>query len=101
MEKTNILLGEEEYNVQQLNEIKETIENMSIYHQQCILKILYDSNVILNENKNGNYVNLTEIKPEILNKLSTYIHYVKTQEDIINSTENKKKEYKALLGNKI
>jgi len=78
-----------------LKNICETIENMSKFNQIEILKILKKhKDVILNENKNGIHINLTELNEEIINELLLYTQYVTTQEYALNTIEKQKETYK-------
>ena len=62
--------------------IKDNIEKMSKKHQIDILRLLNDSvDVILNENSNGIFVNLSELDITILEKLETFINYVNKQQE--------------------
>jgi len=70
---------------------------MSKYHQIQVLKILRSNkNVVLNENNNGIFINLSEQSNEILLSLKEYASYVKDQLDDLSEFENKKQ----LLANK-
>lgn len=73
--------------------LKDSIENLTLFHQIEILKILkkYD-HVILNENKNGVFINLTQIGSEIIEELENYLIHVKNQESHIKVIENEKKK---------
>jgi hypothetical protein len=78
-----------------LNYIRDTIENMNKFNQIEVLRILSkDVNIILNENKYGIHVNLSEIKEEIISDLSNYIQYVNTQEQTLNTIEKQKEDYR-------
>jgi len=83
------------YSVSELDYIRSSIENMSKFNQVEVLKILtkYKS-VILNENKYGIHINLSEIKKDILDEITNYINYVNTQELNLNNIEKQKAEYK-------
>jgi hypothetical protein len=76
-----------------LLKLKESVEILSIFHQIEILRILkkYDS-VILNENKNGVFINLSHIDKKILFELENYLNHVKKQELHIKVIENEKKK---------
>ncbi len=75
--------------------MRDNIEKMSKFHQLNILKILnsHDS-VIINENKNGIHINLSDIKEEIIGKLTEYVSYVMTQENALNKDEKEKESIK-------
>lgn len=77
--------------------LKKCIEDMSKYHQIQVLKILRSNkNVVLNENNNGIFINLSEQSDEILLSLKEYASYVKDQLDDLSEFENKKQ----ILANK-
>ena len=71
--------------------IKEKIEKMTKNYQIDILQILKTySEVYLNENTNGIFINLSELNEEILEKIIKFIEYVDTQEKQLNSIEAEK-----------
>ena len=78
---------------EKLIKLKEQIEILSNFHQIEILKIFkkYDE-VILNENKNGIFINMSHINDNIINEIEEYLSYVKTQESHIKIIENEKKK---------
>jgi hypothetical protein len=83
------------FSVNELNNICKTIENMNKFNQIEVLRILSKhSEVILNENKYGIHVNLTELKQQILNEINIYIKYVNTQEITLNLIERQKEDYR-------
>jgi hypothetical protein len=83
------------YSVSELNYIRETIENMNKFNQIEVLRILSrHSEVILNENKYGIHINLSELNKNIINELNVYIKYVNTQEIALNSIEQQKEDYR-------
>ena len=86
---------EDEYDFNKLNYIREKIENMSKFNQIEVLRILVNNkNVIINENKYGIHINLSELEYNILHELETYIKYVNTQEIYLNNIEQEKEKYK-------
>jgi hypothetical protein len=83
------------YSVSELNYVRESIENMNKFNQVEILRIFNShKDVILNENKYGIHINLSELKKEVLDELALYIKYVNAQENNLNSVEQKKEDYK-------
>jgi len=81
--------------VSELSYIRDSIESMNKFNQVEVLRILNrNKNVTLNENKYGIHINLSEVKPEILDELNAYIKYVNAQEITLNSIEQKKEDYK-------
>ena len=78
-----------------LNRIRESIENMSKFNKIEVLRILTKHNeVIINENKYGIHINLSELDKSILDELFVYIKYVNTQEIELNNVEKQKQDYK-------
>jgi uncharacterized membrane protein len=74
-----------------LNSLKEKIEMLSKFHQIEILKILqHDDACTLNENTNGVFVNLTNVKHTVITELVNYLEYVKKQEKQLNDIESQK-----------
>uniref|UniRef100_A0A6C0AQT8 NET domain-containing protein n=1 Tax=viral metagenome TaxID=1070528 RepID=A0A6C0AQT8_9ZZZZ len=83
------------FSVSELNYIRENIENMNKFNQVEVLRILSKhQHVILNENKYGTHINLSELKKEIIDELSVYIKYVSTQEINLNVIEQQKEDYR-------
>lgn len=84
------------YSIIELNYIRESIENMNKFNQIEVLRILtkYKNLVILNENKYGIHINLSDLKNEILDEISVYIKYVNTQESTLNEGEKQKEDYR-------
>ena len=83
------------FSVSELNYIRETIENMNKFNQIEVLRLLNKhSEVILNENKYGIHINLSELKKEVLDELAVYIKYVNAQESNLNVAEQQKADYR-------
>jgi hypothetical protein len=49
---------------------------------------------MLNENKYGIHINLSELKKEVLDELAVYIKYVNAQESNLNIAEQQKLDYR-------
>jgi hypothetical protein len=78
-----------------LETIKSDIEKMSKNHHIEILKILKrNSNVKLNENKSGVYINLSFLSEQTLVELYNYINYIHDQETSLNQLESQKNDFK-------
>ena len=96
-------------NVEKLQNIKDSIESMNKCYQVEILKLLNDEvSVIISENSNGTFINLSNLDISIINKLNNYIEYVNTQQNQLLNIEKEKanikneffKQEKKLLKNK-
>lgn len=80
--------------VQEMNSIRDTIESMSKFNQVEVLRILSLDESVLNENKYGVHVNLSDLKNTTLEKLKNYINYVNAQELNFNTVEKQKESFK-------
>lgn len=74
--------------------VKDNIEKSSKEHQIEILRILIENKVMVNENSNGIFVNLSNINSDIIIKLQDYLNYITEQEKNLDTFENTKKKYK-------
>jgi hypothetical protein len=84
-----------DYDFNKTNGIRESIENMSKFNQIEILRILTrHKQVIINENKYGIHINLSDLPNDILDELLVYVNYVTTQEIELNNIEKQKESYK-------
>jgi hypothetical protein len=71
--------------------LKKCIEDMSLFHQLQILRILKSNkNVVLNENNNGIFINLSEQSEQIIISLKEYAKYVKDIQNDLSQIEKKK-----------
>jgi hypothetical protein len=78
-----------------LSSIKDKIEKMTKNNQLEVLKILKKyQGVKLNENKSGIFVNLSFLSRDILEEIDKYVNYVNDQENVINTIETQKQEFK-------
>ena len=67
------------------------IDSLESSHHIEIGKILKTSNVYLNENSNGIFVNLNKISPAVYNTICNYIEFIIKQENDINKDEKLKR----------
>ena len=77
-----------------LENLKNTIESMSKYHQIEILKILSKKLTKINENKSGCYINMSFLPEDTLKELEEYMSYIKDQEESLETMEYQKEEFK-------
>jgi len=83
---------------QELEKIKQTIETYTEKQQEDVLNILKEDNLVtINENKNGFFINLSDISDVTLTKINKYIEYVLLQEKHLTNMEEKTKEYEECL----
>ena len=75
--------------------IRNNIEKMTKFNQIEILRILNKhTDVIVNENRYGIHVNLSDLNETVLQELTAYIQYVNTQEKTLNQDEKQKEDIK-------
>jgi hypothetical protein len=78
-----------------ITKIRDMIESMSKFNQVEVLRILSrHKSIILNENKYGIHINLTELTEEQIKELHDYVNYVNTQELTLNAVEKQKEFFK-------
>lgn len=77
-----------------LSKLKTSIESMDKTNQIEVLRLLHKNDVFLNENKNGIYVNITELDNDILADIYKFVEYIDTQEDKLSYEETEKQKYK-------
>jgi hypothetical protein len=94
-EKENCTDQETFFDVNELNDIREKIETMQKFNQVEVLRILNNNtNVMLNENKYGIHINLSELSRSVIEELKIYISYVTTQEINLGEIERQKESFK-------
>lgn len=75
--------------------LRNSIEKMNKFNQIEVLRILNKHNdVIINENRYGIHVNLSDLKECVINELDQYIKYVHAQESALNQDEKQKEDIK-------
>jgi hypothetical protein len=85
-------MNENMSDIVELEKLKSKIETLSKEHHITILKMLKKTIPDLNENKNGVFINLTDISPFALDELKNYCNYIDTQEVKLDKIENNQKE---------
>ena len=78
-----------------LFQLRNSIEKMTKFNQIAVLRILNSfEHVIINENRNGIHINLSELDDEVIKKLQEYANYVNTQETTLKQDEKQKEDIK-------
>ena len=81
----------EEFNILELNMIRDSIEKMTKPNQIEVLRILHKHpDITLNENNYGVHINLTDLDSNLIIELKNYINYINTQENNLKSFETQK-----------
>lgn len=82
-------------NTDKLHNIKNIIESMNKnYHIEILKLLMEEKSIIMSENNNGTFINLSNLDIEIINKLENFIEYVKKQQNQLSLVENKKIDIK-------
>ena len=84
-----------------IKQLKDDIESLDASQQILIGKLLYEANINMFENKNGVFINLTELDDSILDTLKVKIQQIKEQETLFVDLELKKQAYKDNLVTKV
>lgn len=77
--------------IQDLNKLKTKIELLDKKDQINILQLFKKhNNILLNENSNGTFINITDIDKLLYDELLKFISYIEMQKQYINKDEEKK-----------
>lgn len=79
-------------NKENIYKLKQIIEKMDIIHHKKIFSILKKNNINISENRNGSFINITNLNSEIIQELNNYIYYINQQEKTLIDVENLKQE---------
>ena len=79
--------------IDRLTKVRDQIETFDKGQQIQILKILKDKQIPINENKNGVFINLTNVAEVIICELEKYITHIANQEKILQENEQLKDNY--------
>ena len=86
--------------IYKIKSVKTKIELMSKNHQVEVLRLLKNiKEVSVNENKNGSFINLTELSDDTIEILENYIQYVEKQENQLKDAENEKERIQNVFFN--
>jgi hypothetical protein len=80
--------------IDKLTIMKNSIENMDKTNQIEVLRLLNNHDVVLNENKNGIYINLSELDENIIDQIDKFVIYIHNQENRLTEEETEKQSYK-------
>lgn len=79
---------------EQLDVLKKKIELLEKNQQIEILRIIHNAQSnIINENKNGIYINMSSLSDDIIDELQNYLTYINTQEKDLIVNENIMKDF--------
>lgn len=80
----------EEY-VDKLKKIRSSIEELDENEQMEIIKILIKNNSTYTLNKNGFFINLNLVKPNILEEMTNYLEFSKKNNMLLDNLINERK----------
>ncbi len=66
--------------ITQLKELRNIIEGTNILHHKEVLRILKDNDCSISSNRNGSFINLTNVDENIIDKINIYLEHVNKQE---------------------
>jgi len=66
--------------ITQLKELRNIIEGTNILHHKEVLRILKDNDCSISSNRNGSFINLTNVNENIIDKINIYLEHVNKQE---------------------
>lgn len=82
---------------EQLDTLKSQIETFPTQHQIHILSIIHSHEEQLTENKNGVFINLSNLPLSVIQEVGDYSTYVVQQEKDLQERENKVDEFATSL----
>ena len=77
-----------------LLELKKKIESIDDIHHKKILEIFLKHNINVSENRNGCFINISNLSQEIQNEITEFLKYINKQEKTLSDVEKIKKKYK-------
>ena len=78
--------------VSKLKYIRDKIESLDKNNHIDILRLLVKKNIFINENKNGIFINLTDLSNDIIDDIEKYIIYINEQNIHFEYIEKQKNE---------
>jgi len=85
--------------IQNIKKIRDKIESINSIQHKSIFRIFKKHNVQYSENKNGIFINLSEVNENILKEINNYLNYLQKQEQVICKIESEKNNMKSYLLN--
>lgn len=85
-------------NNDKIKNLRNTIQSFSKEKQLDVFKLCKSKNIFYSENKNGIFINLTELDAKQLIELDKFVTYINAQEKEIQQMEHEKERMSQLLG---
>lgn len=80
-----------------LNKLKNQIEHFDKDKQLYIFRIFKEKNIKFSENRNGIFINMSDLSKDVLDEVRKYVQYVHKQEITIDEIELKQSEIEKSL----
>ena len=80
-----------------LNTIKTYLEKMSTTNQEKFLKLLIKNNIPFSENKNGTFINISELNLSQVSIINQFIDLLELEEQTFNKVEKTKLDLRNLI----
>lgn len=77
-----------------LLDLKKRIENIDDIHHKKILEIFLKHNINVSENRNGCFINISNLPQNIQDEITDFLKYISKQEKTLSDVEKIKKTYK-------
>lgn len=80
-----------------LNDIKKYLENMPLSNQEKFLKLIIKNNIPFSQNKNGSFINISELNSSQLAIINQFISLLELEEFTFNEVEKTKQLLRNLI----
>lgn len=81
-------------NTEKILQLKKEIEDVDTFHHVKILEVFKKHNISYSENRNGIFVNITNLSKNIVNEIRDVLKYVNAQEKQLQDMEQMKTTFK-------
>tara|TARA_B100000035_G_C20795276_1_gene462991 strand:+ start:199 stop:639 length:441 start_codon:yes stop_codon:yes gene_type:complete len=81
-------------NTDRILQLKKEIEEVDTFHHVKILEVFKKHNISYSENRNGIFVNITNLSKNIVTEIESVLKYVNTQEKQLQDMEKMKTTFK-------
>ena len=80
-----------------LNNIKKFLEKMSLSNQEKFLKLIIKNNIPFSQNKNGAFINISELNSSQITIINQFISLLELEEYTFNKVEKTKQLLRNLI----
>jgi len=78
-----------------VSHLRDRVEGLPRLHHKDIARIFLEHNITYDENKNGMFVNLSNVPQDVLEKVARFVAYIDLQQETINTGETERKDLKS------